>query len=36
MKFTRTPAEVGRRAPTLGEDDVDAIIAGWAESTVEG
>ena len=36
VKFTRTPAEVGRRAPTLGEDDVDAIIAGWAESTVEG
>jgi crotonobetainyl-CoA:carnitine CoA-transferase CaiB-like acyl-CoA transferase len=34
LKLTRTPAEVGRRAPTLGEHDVDAVIAGWRQSTV--
>jgi crotonobetainyl-CoA:carnitine CoA-transferase CaiB-like acyl-CoA transferase len=35
VKFTRTPAEVTRRAPTLGEYDVDAIIDDWHQSTVE-
>jgi crotonobetainyl-CoA:carnitine CoA-transferase CaiB-like acyl-CoA transferase len=35
LKFTRTPAEVTRRAPTLGEDDADWIIADWRQSTVE-
>jgi crotonobetainyl-CoA:carnitine CoA-transferase CaiB-like acyl-CoA transferase len=29
VKFTRTPTEVGRRAPTLGEQDVDAVLAEW-------
>jgi crotonobetainyl-CoA:carnitine CoA-transferase CaiB-like acyl-CoA transferase len=35
VKLTRTPAEVTRRAPTLGEYDVDAIIDDWRNSTVE-
>jgi crotonobetainyl-CoA:carnitine CoA-transferase CaiB-like acyl-CoA transferase len=35
VKLTRTPAEIGRRAPTLGEYDVDAVIDAWRESTVE-
>jgi crotonobetainyl-CoA:carnitine CoA-transferase CaiB-like acyl-CoA transferase len=35
VKFTRTPTDVGRRAPTLGEHDVDAVLAEW-QSTVEG
>jgi len=34
VKFTRTPTEVGRRAPTLGEHDVDAVLAEW-QSTVD-
>jgi crotonobetainyl-CoA:carnitine CoA-transferase CaiB-like acyl-CoA transferase len=29
VKFTRTPTDVGRRAPTLGEHDVDAVLAEW-------
>ena len=29
LKFTRTPTDVGRRAPTLGEHDVDAVLAEW-------
>jgi hypothetical protein len=33
LKFTATPAEVVRRAPTLGEHDADAVIDEW--STVE-
>ena len=35
IKLTRTPSEVARRAPTLGEDDADSIIAAWRQSTVE-
>jgi crotonobetainyl-CoA:carnitine CoA-transferase CaiB-like acyl-CoA transferase len=34
VKFTRTPTDVGRRAPTLGEHDVDAVLAEW-QSTVD-
>ena len=34
VKFTRTPTDVGRRAPTLGEHDVDAVLAEW-RSTVD-
>ena len=34
VKFTRTPTNVGRRAPTLGEHDVDAVLAEW-RSTVD-
>jgi crotonobetainyl-CoA:carnitine CoA-transferase CaiB-like acyl-CoA transferase len=34
LKFTATPAQVARRAPTLGEEDVDAVIARWAEPLV--
>jgi crotonobetainyl-CoA:carnitine CoA-transferase CaiB-like acyl-CoA transferase len=29
IKFSRTPAEVTRRAPALGEHDLDDVIAGW-------
>jgi crotonobetainyl-CoA:carnitine CoA-transferase CaiB-like acyl-CoA transferase len=34
VKFTRTPTDVGRRAPTLGEHDVDAVLTEW-QSIVE-
>jgi crotonobetainyl-CoA:carnitine CoA-transferase CaiB-like acyl-CoA transferase len=29
IKFGRTPAEVTRRAPALGEHDLEDVIAGW-------
>ena len=35
LKFAATPAQVTRRAPTLGEYDTDSIIEEWDESTVE-
>jgi crotonobetainyl-CoA:carnitine CoA-transferase CaiB-like acyl-CoA transferase len=35
LKFAGTPTAVGQRAPTLGEENVDAIIAAWSTSTVE-
>jgi formyl-CoA transferase len=30
IKFTRTPAEPCRRAPVLGEDSPDAVLADWS------
>jgi crotonobetainyl-CoA:carnitine CoA-transferase CaiB-like acyl-CoA transferase len=35
VKLSRTPAQVSRRAPTLGEFDPDTVIAEWQQSTVE-
>jgi crotonobetainyl-CoA:carnitine CoA-transferase CaiB-like acyl-CoA transferase len=29
IKFTETPSHVGRRAPLLGEHNIDDVIAGW-------
>jgi crotonobetainyl-CoA:carnitine CoA-transferase CaiB-like acyl-CoA transferase len=34
VKFSRTPAEVIRRAPLLGEDDADTIIERWRQREV--
>jgi crotonobetainyl-CoA:carnitine CoA-transferase CaiB-like acyl-CoA transferase len=35
LKFTRTPASVRQRAPTLGEQSVDAVLAGWPAPSYE-
>jgi crotonobetainyl-CoA:carnitine CoA-transferase CaiB-like acyl-CoA transferase len=29
IKFSHTPADVSRRAPMLGEDDIEDVIGGW-------
>jgi len=36
IKFTRTPAHPSRRAPLLGEDEVDAVLAQWSASPLAG